>query len=138
MFSKQRFEVFHDGYWYGQKQPSPPTWYLFSPALNDTREIVEWKIGELGLPVREEGRPGRGSPVVGASVVDSILITTYSKREIDNFLSALNVPTVNYDFKSTQVFQPKSGYEASPLYWHYIAVIRRSVKLRSQVRGWLK
>ena len=51
-------------------------------------------------------------------MVDSILITTYSKREIDNFLSALNVPTVNYDFKSTQVFQPKSGYEASPLYWH--------------------
>jgi hypothetical protein len=70
MFNRQLFEIFHDGYWYGHKQPPAPTWHLVAPALSDTHEIINWKVREFSLPVREEGRPGRGIPMVGGTVAD--------------------------------------------------------------------
>jgi hypothetical protein len=94
MFSRSRFEVFREGYWYGQTQPAAPTWYIIALALSDIVGIVDWKIREFCLPIRGQNAPGRGIPFVSKSVTDSILITTYSKREVGNFLSALNIPTL--------------------------------------------
>lgn len=138
MFSRQLFEVFHDGYWYGQTQSPPPSWYLIAPSLSDVDEIVRWKIKEYALPVRESDGPGRGIPFVNTGVADSILITSYSKREIEHFLSALNISIVAYDFKSVQLFQPKANYQSSVLYEAFMPKIRRSVSVRTSVRQWFR
>ena len=138
MFGRPLFEVFHEGYWYGPTQPPAPTWYLIVPAMSDAYEIATWKIKENSLPLRKTGELGRGIPLVDGGVQDSILITSYSKSEISQFLSALNISATEYNFKSVKIFQPKLTYQSTPLYKRYMRSIRRSVGLRSRVRGWFR
>jgi hypothetical protein len=138
MFSRPLFEVFHEGYWYGPTQPPAPTWYLIVPAMSDAYEIATWKIKENSLPLRKFDELGRGIPLVDGGVQDSILITSYLKSEISQFLSALNISATEYNFKSVKVFQPKLTYQSTPLYNRYMRSIRRSVGLRSRVRGWFR
>jgi hypothetical protein len=130
MFRLQMFEVFHDGYRYGKP---PPTFYLIVPAQNDSYEIAQWKIKELELPTREE-KLGTGIPYVGVSVEHSILITSYIKQEIKNFLFAIGAEVAFWErnrSNSIELFRPRPSYTESPLYQHYMPRVQRSVNLRN-------
>jgi hypothetical protein len=133
----QQFDVFHDGYRYGQPAPS---FYLILPETRDSYKVAEWRVKELGLTesLREKGRLGYDIPFVGVGVADSIILKPYIKHEITNFLCAIGEYPGAYDYSSSEVCYPRTGYTDSPVYEHYMLRVRRSERLRGTVGDWFR
>jgi hypothetical protein len=134
MFGRKYFQIFHEGYWTSDPKPPPPAWFLIMPSQKDSFEIARWKINELGLPLRRPDLDDfcRGIPF------EKYVPNEHTKGEIGNFLNAINLGEWAYDYDSVAVLRPQPNYLETRGLDQWLAKVRRSVNLRTELSSWLR